>query len=157
MKLISKLGVHEYMDKKSFVQVLQEKLKMVRTEAGFTQDAMSETIGLSKKTLVQIEKERILPNWTTCLAVCALFRDSQVLINTFGGDPLEIAQQLSRGVSAYPDRDFEAIYWETLETRDNLLLEYNKKNSMYRVCRNQPRPYFTSMIEREAWTFFKNF
>lgn len=145
------------MDKKSFVQVLQEKLKMVRTEAGFTQDAMSETIGLSKKTLVQIEKERILPNWTTCLAVCALFRDSQVLINTFGGDPLEIAQQLSRGVSAYPDRDFEAIYWETLETRDNLLLEYNKKNSMYRVCRNQPRPYFTSMIEREAWTFFKNF
>ncbi|MFC3899636.1 helix-turn-helix transcriptional regulator [Aliicoccus persicus] len=145
------------MDKKAFVKVLQEKMKMVRTEAGYTQDTMSDTIGLSKKTLVQIEKERILPNWTTCLAISALFRDSQVLINTFGGDPLEIAQQLSRGVSAYPDREFEGIYWETLETKDNLLLEFNKKNSLYRVCGQQPRPYFTSIIEREAWSFFKNY
>lgn len=144
------------MDKNSFVKVLQTKMKIVRTEAGYTQDAMSETIGLSKKTLVQIEKERILPNWTTCLAICALFRDSQVLINTFGGDPLELAQHLSRGVGAYPDLEFEGLYWETLDTKDNLLIEYNKKTELFRVCRNQPRPHFTTGIEREAWTFFKN-
>jgi DNA-binding XRE family transcriptional regulator len=35
----------------------------VRIEAGYTQDTMAQTIGLSKKTLVQIEKERVLPNW----------------------------------------------------------------------------------------------
>ena len=145
------------MDKKSFVQVLQKKMKMVRTEAGYTQDTMSETVGLSKKTLVQIEKERILPNWTTCLAICALFRDSQVLINSFGGDPLEIAQQLSRGICAYPDDESESLYWETLDTRDNLLIEYNKKNELYRVSRHMPKPLFTSNIEREAWTYFRNY
>ncbi len=145
------------MDKKSFVQVLQKKMKMVRTEAGYTQDTMSETVGLSKKTLVQIEKERILPNWTTCLAICALFRDSQVLINSFGGDPLEIAQQLSRGICAYPDIESESLYWETLDTRDSLLIEYNKKNELYRVSRHLPKPLFTSSIEREAWTYFRNY
>lgn len=145
------------MDKKSFVQVLQKKMKMVRTEAGYTQDTMSETVGLSKKTLVQIEKERILPNWTTCLAICALFRDSQVLINSFGGDPLEIAQQLSRGICAYPDDESESLYWETLDTKDSLLIEYNKKNELYRVSRHMPKPLFTSSIEREAWTYFRNY
>ena len=145
------------MDKKSFVQVLQKKMKMVRTEAGYTQDTMSETVGLSKKTLVQIEKERILPNWTTCLAICALFRDSQVLINSFGGDPLEIAQQLSRGIRAYPDDESESLYWETLDTKDSLLIEYNKKNELYRVSRHMPKPLFTSSIEREAWTYFRNY
>ncbi|MBY8909777.1 transcriptional regulator, partial [Salinicoccus roseus] len=56
------------MDKQTFTEMLQSKFKMVRTEAGYTQDSMSQTIGLSKKTLVQIEKERILPNWTTCIS-----------------------------------------------------------------------------------------
>jgi Predicted transcriptional regulators len=71
------------MDKQEFTEILQSKFKIVRTEAGYTQDAMSHTIGLSKKTLVQIEKERILPNWTTCISLCALFRDSEVLTNIF--------------------------------------------------------------------------
>ncbi|MBY8910991.1 helix-turn-helix domain-containing protein, partial [Salinicoccus roseus] len=84
--------------------------KMVRTEAGYTQDSMSQTIGLSKKTLVQIEKERILPNWTTCISLCALFRDSEVLTNSFGGDPLELAQVISRGHCVYPNYDGEAVY-----------------------------------------------
>lgn len=90
------------MDKKTFTKVIQEKFKIVRTEAGYTQDSMSQTVGLSKKTLVQIEKERIVPNWTTCISVCALFRDSDILTSTFGGDPLELAQVLSRGSASYP-------------------------------------------------------
>ncbi|EYQ12166.1 hypothetical protein W248_01309 [Staphylococcus aureus DAR1883] len=67
------------MDRQSFTDLIQTKFKMVRIEAGYTQDTMAQTIGLSKKTLVQIEKERVLPNWTTCISICALFRDSEVL------------------------------------------------------------------------------
>ena len=51
------------MDRQSFTDLIQTKFKMVRIEAGYTQDTMAQTIGLSKKTLVQIEKERVLPNW----------------------------------------------------------------------------------------------
>ena len=83
------------MDRQSFTDLIQTKFKMVRIEAGYTQDTMAQTIGLSK-TLVQIEKERVLPNWTTCVSICALFRDSDVLNNTFGCDPLEIVQTISR-------------------------------------------------------------
>ena len=71
------------MDRQSFTDLIQTKFKMVRIEAGYTQDTMAQTIGLSKKTLVQIEKERVLPNWTTCVSICALFRDSDVLNSTF--------------------------------------------------------------------------
>lgn len=47
------------MDRQSFTDLIQTKFKMVRIEAGYTQDTMAQTIGLSKKTLVQIEKESI--------------------------------------------------------------------------------------------------
>lgn len=44
------------MDRQSFTDLIQTKFKMVRIEAGYTQDTMAQTIGLSK-TLVQIEKK----------------------------------------------------------------------------------------------------
>ena len=40
------------MDRQSFTDLIQTKFKMVRIEAGYTQDTMAQTIGLSKKTLV---------------------------------------------------------------------------------------------------------
>lgn len=142
------------MDKQAFTEILQSKFKMVRTEAGYTQDSMSHTIGLSKKTLVQIEKERILPNWTTCISLCALFRESEVLTNTFGGDPLELAQVISRGHCVYPNYESEAVYWEELESKNGFRLEYNKSNNIYRVLNPENRPVHASYIEREIRTFF---
>ena len=71
------------MDRQSFTDLIQTKFKMVRIEAGYTQDTMAQTIGLSKNTCSN-RKERVLPNWTTCVSICALFRDSDVLNNTFG-------------------------------------------------------------------------
>ena len=65
------------MDRQSFTDLIQTKFKMVRIEAGYTQDTMAQTIGLSKKTLVQIEKERVLPNWTTCVSI---MKNSQSLV-----------------------------------------------------------------------------
>ena len=44
------------MDRQSFTDLIQTKFKMVRIEAGYTQDTMAQTIGLSKRLLVQIEK-----------------------------------------------------------------------------------------------------
>ena len=143
------------MDKQEFTEILQSKFKIVRTEAGYTQDAMSHTIGLSKKTLVQIEKERILPNWTTCVSLCALFRDSEVLTNIFGGDPLELTQVLSRGSAIYPNYDKENIYWETLESNNSYKLEFNKTNSIYRVLNADNQPVHASYIEREIRTYFE--
>ncbi|HLR39665.1 MAG TPA: transcriptional regulator [Jeotgalicoccus sp.] len=143
------------MDREAFTKVIQSKFKIIRTEAGYTQDSMSQTVGLSKKTLVQIEKERIIPNWTTCVSICALFRDSDTLTSTFGGDPLELAQVLSRGNAFYPDYLKESLYWETVEEKEGWTLQRNKMNDLHRVLNPENRPVHASYLERQSITYFK--
>lgn len=143
------------MDREAFTKVIQSKFKIIRTEAGYTQDSMSQTVGLSKKTLVQIEKVRIIPNWTTCVSICALFRDSDTLTSTFGGDPLELAQVLSRGNAFYPDYLKESLYWETVEEKDGWTLQRNKMNDLHRVLNPENRPVHASYLERQSITYFK--
>ena len=45
------------MNKQEFIELVNSKLKLIRVENDLSQDKMSEIIGLSKKTLVEIEKE----------------------------------------------------------------------------------------------------
>ena len=143
------------MDRQSFTDLIQTKFKKVRIEAGYTQDTMAQTIGLSNKTLVQIEKERVLPNWTTCVSICALFRDSGVLNSTFGCDPLEIVQTISRNHCAYPNHSTTSdIYWNTIDTRNVFILHINKLSKIYRVLNNEKQPIFGTSKMREAETYF---
>ena len=143
------------MDKQTFTDLLQTKFKMVRIEAGYTQDTMAQTIGLSKKTLVQIEKERVLPNWTTCVSLCALFRDSEVLQTTLGGDPLEVVQVISRGACAYPQNDnLDELWWETKREEAGFMLQFNKISNLYRILDRSNQPLYGSNKEREAEMFF---
>ena len=65
-------------------------MKLIRTESGYSQELMADILGISKKTLVQIEKGRITGGWTVVVAVCALFKESEIIQNTFAGDPLDI-------------------------------------------------------------------
>ena len=104
------------MDRQSFTDLIQTKFKMVRIEAGYTQDTMAQTIGLSK-TLVQIEKNvrAITKLDNLCINLCFI-RDSDVLNNTFGCDPLEIVQTFQETI-AYPNHSTTSdIYWNTMET-----------------------------------------
>ena len=48
------------MTRETFVAELDRQVKLVRTEYGFTQDVMARVLGISKKTLVEIEKGRRL-------------------------------------------------------------------------------------------------
>lgn len=51
------------MDRDTFVDLMNHQLKLVRTEYGLTQEAMARALGLSKKTLVEIEKGRSSLGW----------------------------------------------------------------------------------------------
>lgn len=46
------------MDKQEFIELVNSKLTLIRVENDLSQEKMSEVIGLSKKTLVEIEKGR---------------------------------------------------------------------------------------------------
>lgn len=79
-------------DQKQIMDKLSAKMKLIRVESNYTQERMASVLGISKKTLVQIEKRRTNANWTTTVALCALFRDSEVIRYTLGDDSLSILE-----------------------------------------------------------------
>ena len=70
-------------------------MRLIRLEKNYSQDKMADIMGISKKTLIQIEKGRTLSSWTNVIAICALFRDSEILQSVLGDEPLEIIETLA--------------------------------------------------------------
>lgn len=83
------------MIREEFISKIDEKIKQIRVEQGYTQDKMANILGISKKTLIQVEKGRSSLGWAVSIAVCTLFKDSEVLQLTFGGDTLDIILSIS--------------------------------------------------------------
>ncbi|BAU27888.1 DNA-binding XRE family transcriptional regulator [Aneurinibacillus soli] len=71
-------------------RMISEKVRLIRTEAKLTQEQMADVLGLSKKTLVQVEKERKTLGFTAAALVGALFRDSEIMQGMFGESALEV-------------------------------------------------------------------
>ena len=74
------------MTRETFIQELDRQVKLVRTEFGLTQDTMARVLGMSKKTLVEIEKGRSSLGWMGAVALVSLFPDSQILDALLGGE-----------------------------------------------------------------------
>ena len=58
------------MDRQSFTDLIQTKFKMVRIEAGYTQDTMAQTIGLSKNTCSNRKRTGITKLDNLCINLC---------------------------------------------------------------------------------------
>ncbi|WP_406565370.1 helix-turn-helix domain-containing protein [Bacillus solitudinis] len=58
------------MEQKAVIELISDKLKLIRTEQGFTQDKMAEFLGISKKTLVQIERKKYSKLNNGCRIMC---------------------------------------------------------------------------------------
>ncbi|MFZ3577059.1 helix-turn-helix transcriptional regulator [Virgibacillus sp. DJP39] len=83
------------MDRKDVIDILSAKIKLVRVEFDYTQEQMARILGISKKTLVQIEKSRLKANWTIIVALCALFRSSEIIQSVIGEDVIECMEELA--------------------------------------------------------------
>lgn len=123
------------MTKEELILLVSEKLKVIRAEAGYTQDRMASVIGVSKKTLVQIEKGRLVAGWTTIVAVCALFRSSETLMNSFGGDPLEVIEVIAREDIDYRKEKTLGgkIWWKEVNKDGGYILQQNVISNHYRI------------------------
>lgn len=117
------------------VRAVSSKIKLVRVERGFSQEKMADVLGISKKTLVQIEKERISCGWTVCVAVCSLFRESEVLQSSLGGDPLEVVQAISdvRTVGPKEKTWGGKVWWKTEKQAGGFCLQRNIVSGHYRI------------------------
>ncbi|UOQ83460.1 helix-turn-helix domain-containing protein [Gracilibacillus salinarum] len=134
------------MEKMQFVKLISDNMKLVRTEQGFSQDKMAEILGISKKTLVQIEKGRTTANWTTVAAFCALFQHSSLLFSIIGDNPVDFLQLIISDNQAMPgDKTMGGkIWWKDIESTSDFRLQQNLISHHYRILDKQDYRWHSS-------------
>ena len=137
------------MDRDYAINLISEKVKLIRTEADYTQDKMAHILGISKKTLVQIEKGRITTGWTTCIAVCALFRESSILQNSLGGDPLDVIELLAHDIDILPQEKTLGghIWWRNIKKTEYYKLQQNILTQHFRIINEEDYRLISSFDE----------
>ena len=123
------------MTKEEFVTIVNDNLKLVRTEFGLTQDKMAVILGISKKTLVESEKGRRAIGWTEAVALITMFADSTVLQNAFGGDAVEIVKILAfdNVEVKYPSTMGGKIWWRDIKKKGGYKIQQNIISNHYRI------------------------
>lgn len=134
------------MTKNDFVRFMDGKLKLVRTEYGLTQDKMAIILGISKKTLVEIEKERKSLGWTGAVALATIFSHSIVLQDATGGDLTEIVTAI-----AFHDMDVNypktwggRVWWKTMKETEGYRIQQNLFSRHYRILDPKDRRMLSS-------------
>jgi DNA-binding XRE family transcriptional regulator len=129
------------LDRKEYIEKLNEKLKLIRNERGFTQDRMAEVMGISKKTLIQIEKGRASLGWTAAVAVSSIFMDSEILQMTFGGDPREMILTLAfkNYEGNYNSTMGGRVWWRDVQAERGYRIQQNVISKHYRILDDRER------------------
>ena len=127
-------------------------MRLIRLERGYSQEKMATIIGISKKTLVEIEKERILANWTTVIAVCALFKESEILQATLGDEPFEVVETIAHEEIIQPKLKSMGgkIWWKELAKQGEFRLQQNVISQHYRILDEQDYRLYSSFDEVES-------
>lgn len=123
------------MTREQFVTEMDHQVKLVRTEYGFTQDIMAKVLGMSKKTLVEIEKGRTSLGWTGAVALCTIFSDSQVLSGLLGGEAGDMIRALAFQdlKPVYPKTMGGKVWWRFVETYGPYTIQQNLISQHYRA------------------------
>ncbi|MCL2483119.1 MAG: helix-turn-helix domain-containing protein [Propionibacteriaceae bacterium] len=117
-----------------FIAVCDAQLRLVRTEAGLNQEEMAYAVGLSKKTLVDIEKGRRTLGWMGAVALCSVFASSPVLSWAFGGSPAEMIPALARsGQPVVTGQTGTNPWWEVVADNGTFIIEQNIISQHYRL------------------------
>ncbi|MFD3450065.1 helix-turn-helix transcriptional regulator [Microbacteriaceae bacterium 4G12] len=140
------------MNKEEVISFVAKKMKLVRIENSYTQEKMADILGISKKTLVQIEKERVLPSWTTVIAICALFRESEVLQTLFGSDPLEVVETLARDHVEHTTTKTMGgkVWWKDIERQGRFRLQQNLISQHYRILDDENNRWYSTFNQEEG-------
>lgn len=155
---IISVKIHEVksVDRERIIEIASNSVKLIRAEYDYTQDKMAETIGISKKTLVQIEKGRMQASWTTTIAICALFRNSPTLQNQLGGDAMEVIELTAHNVILRSKEKTMGgyIWWRNIEELRGYRLQQNILSQHFRILDDEHYRLLSTYDEqaaREAW------
>lgn len=140
------------MEKQGLREQVSAKMKLIRVEYSYTQDRMADVLGLSKKTLVQIEKQRTIAGWTTVVAVCALFQESEVLKGVLGDSPVEIVETIAhQQVEPQGKKTLGGkVWWQIIAEAENYTLQQNMISHHYRIIDLEDYRVFSTLDRTEA-------
>ncbi len=129
------------MDREAFISKCNDKLKLTRTEFDLSQEKMAWKLGLSKKTLIEIEKGRATLGWTGAVALTAIFADSEILAATFGGNPAELVNLLAFDgyASNFPQTMGGKVWWRNIHETDGYKIQQNIISFHYRLLDDKDR------------------
>jgi len=128
------------------ISIVFKKLRLIRSEYNFSQDRLAEVLGISKKTLIQIEKERMEAYWTLVIAVCGLFRESEILKMVLGDDPVELIETIVFKNMATPKNITGGgkAFWRDISVEGKFKLQKNILTSHYRIIDGNNRRWYSS-------------
>ena len=123
------------MTKDQFILEMNRQVKLVRTEYGFTQETMATALGLSKKTLVEIEKGRSSLGWMGAVAFVSVFSDSQILSRLLGGEAKDMVLALAfeNLKPTYPKTMGGKVWWRYVESVGPYKIQQNLISQHYRA------------------------
>ena len=143
------------MDRTTFVAEMDRHLRLVRTEFGCTQEVMARMLGISKKTLVEIEKGRSSLGWMGAVAFVTLFGESQILNGLLGGDAEDMVRAMAfaeKGKLSQEKGEIPVLYhtpfsktmgghvwWRVVEERENCRIQQNIISQHYRALDQEDR------------------
>lgn len=140
------------MEKKQFINLMDEKLKLIRTEYGLTQDKMATILGISKKTLIEVEKSRKSLGWTSSVALASIFSDSTILRDAVGGGVSDIIIAVAfKDVDVdYPKTWGGKVWWNTISEKKGYHIQQNMFSRHYRLLDEEDHRIFASFSLKET-------
>lgn len=129
------------MKREEFIGILDEKLKLIRTEFDYSQEKMALILGISKKTLVEIEKGRSSLGWMGTVTLCTIFSKSEIISMTFGGQPFDIIMALAFDgyEKIYPKTMGGRVWWVEVEIKGDYRIQKNIISQHFRILDNEDK------------------
>ena len=138
------------MEKTMLDEIVSERARVIRSEADLTQERFAEMIGISKKTLVEVEKGRKTFGYTTAVTVCVLFRHGEIIRNLFGDAVLEVIDLSAKSsLGRTKLRTLGGlVFWNQIEERGGYRVQQNHVTGHYRIIDSENyRHFYTYDLE----------
>ncbi|MBQ1390027.1 MAG: transcriptional regulator [Clostridia bacterium] len=123
------------MTRNEFIQICNQSVKSVRGEFSFSQEKMSNALGISKKTLVEIEKGRSSLGWSGSVTLCSVFGESRIICAAFGSDVVDTIRKIAfeNAQINIHHANSTRIWWNTVYQYGGFIIEQNIVSQHYRL------------------------
>lgn len=144
------------MNKEAVIDLISKNVRLIRLERGYSQEKMATVLGISKKTLVQVEKERTSIGWTNAVVVCALFKDSQILKHILGEEPFEVIETLAHDSMNTPKVKTLGgkMFWNEITKKGKFRVQQNGISQHFRILDDSEYRWYSTFEEEEVMNRF---